>query len=88
MAAKQKTVAARVAEFLSRNIDPPRTVQNPETGEVFIDPAKYSFSGPHAAEFERIAAGASGASGIVPAPEELTAELMAKVQAAQQQAPT
>lgn len=87
MVAKQKTVASRVAEFLSRNIDPPRMVRNPETGEVFIDPAKYSFSGPHAAEFERIAAGASGASGIVPVPEDLTAELMAQVQAAQTQAP-
>jgi hypothetical protein len=81
----KKSVVERTAEFLSRSIQAPAVVENPETGEVYIEPAKYLFEGEYAEEFERIARGASTASGIVPTPEDLTAQVMAQMQAAQEQ---
>lgn len=81
----KKSVVERTAEFLSRSIQAPAVVGNPETGEVYIEPAKYLFEGEYAEEFERIARGASTASGIVPTPEDLTAQVMAQMQAAREQ---
>ena len=82
---KSESVPIRVADFLSRSIQAPSVVMNPETSEPYLEPARYTFSGPHAEEFERIARGASAASGIVPTPEDLTAQAMAQLQAAAQQ---
>ena len=88
MPKKPATVAERVREFIGSRISPPELVQNPETGQTYLKPAEYRLDGPHEAEFERIFRAASAASGIVPSPEDLTAEAMARLQAQQQgQAP-
>ena len=79
-------VPQRVQEFLGGHLVPPQVVQNPETGAVGIVPASYSFEPPHAEEYARIARAASAASGIVPSAEDLTAEVVAQVQAAQEAA--
>ena len=79
-------VPQRVREFVGRHMVPPELVFNPETGESGLVPARYSFSGPHAAELERIARAAAAASGIVSTPEDLTAEAQAQVAAAQEAA--
>lgn len=79
-------VPQRVREFIGRHIVPPELVFNPETGSSALVPARYSFSGPHAGELERIARAASAASGIVDTPEDLTAAAEAQMAAAQEAA--
>ena len=83
---KKTPIPQRVAEYLGRNINPPEVIVNPETGAPFLVPASYKFSGQYAEEHERIARAASAATGIVPDPDQLTAEVMAKLQAQQEQA--
>lgn len=68
----REKVAPAVVSFFRSHIVPPEAVPNPETGAPSIVPARYSFSGVHAEEQERIFRAASAASGIVPTPEELT----------------
>lgn len=78
----EKPIPQRTAEFILRHIVPPEVVPNPETGEAVVVPATYRFPGPHASELERIARAAASASGIVPVPEDLTAQAEAQIQAA------
>ena len=78
-------VAERVRDFLARNIDPPELIADPATGQQYLKPAAYKFDGVFKEEFERIARAASAASGIVPTPEDLTAEAMAQIQAQAEQ---
>lgn len=81
----KESVADQVRAFLGANISPPELIPDPATGQVGLQPAAYKFDGVHAPELERIARAASAASGIVPTPEDLTAEAMAQLQAAQAQ---
>ena len=83
---KKIPVPKRVADYLGRNINPPEVIANPETGAPYLVPASYKFSGQYAEEHERIARAASAATGIVPDPDQLTAEAMAQLQAQQEQA--
>ena len=77
-----KPIPQRAAEFIGRHIVPPSIVFNPDTGAADVVPAKYSFTGVYASELERIARAASAASGLVPVPEDLTADALAQAQAA------
>ncbi len=85
MPTEKKTVAAKVQEFIGSNIQPPELIPDPVSGQPVLIPAAYKFEGEYAEELERIARGASAASGIVPTPEDLTGEVMAQLQAMQEQ---
>lgn len=83
MSAGNKSVQEMVVEFLGGHLVPPQVIQDPESGRMVVVPAAYDFDGESAPEYERIARAASAASGILPTPEDLTGEVMAKLQAAQ-----
>ena len=74
------SVKERVVDFVSTRIVRPSAVLGPD-GRPVVEPARYNFSGPHSAELERISRAAAAASGIVPTPEELTAGVLAELQA-------
>lgn len=79
-------VRARAERFLKSRIVPAAIVGDVALNTAFVEPARYNFSGPHAAEYERIARAASAASGIAPDPEQLTGEAMAALRQATERA--
>lgn len=79
-------IADRVREYLGRNLVSPEVVPLPGGGAIMTSPARFDFSGDNAVEKERLARAAAKASGIVPLPEDLTAEAMAYVDRANAEA--
>ena len=77
-----KPVPERVREYLGRKLAPPAIVPTPGGAGVLVAPAKFEFSGPNAKLRERLARAAALATGIVPDPDQLTADAMAMLQQA------
>ena len=84
MQSDKRPVAERVRDYLGRHLAPPEAVPLPGGGAVLTAPARYEFSGDYQDERARLARAAAVASGIVPTPEQLTAEAMAMIEAAGQ----
>jgi hypothetical protein len=80
--AKPKPVVERVREYLGRKLAPPEIAPLPGGLATITAPARFEFSGEHAEERERLARAAAKTSGIVPTPEDLTAEAMAMIEQA------
>ena len=74
------SVREQIVDFVSTRIVQPTIVVDP-FGRPVVTPSEYNFGGPYSAELERIARAASAASGVVPTPEELTAQAAARLQA-------
>lgn len=77
-----KSATDRTREYLGRHLYPPEVTPLPGGGGVMTAPARFKFTGDHATERERLARAAARASGIVPDPDQLTAEVMVALEQA------
>lgn len=71
-------VEADIKKFFLAHVSVPEIQRDAETGEAVVIPASYSLEGPHKEEIERVLRAASAASGIIPLPEDLTAQAEAR----------
>ncbi len=79
-------VPAQVADYLGRHLTPPAIVPSPGGAGIVVSPARFEFPGAHAKSRERLARAAAAASGIVPDPDQLTADAVAMLQQANAEA--